>query len=275
MVRVGQFGRFMLFGVLALYMVLPVLAVVLYSIATRWTAHVLPDGYTLQHWVTAFSSPRLLSVILRTFGLAALVTVIDIILVVPASYWQRVHNPRIRPWIELAAAIPFALPFVVIAFGILQLTGRFVPSLQGTFIVLVLGHAALVFPFMYWAVDGAISASNIRQLHEAAQTCGASTLTILRRVVLPNIGPGMASGAMLAFATSFGEFALVQILVGSRFETISLYSLELLSGTNANFNVLAVITCLTFAVVFVVSAAAVYLNRGRATRLLPGAIERN
>jgi putative spermidine/putrescine transport system permease protein len=129
---------------------------------------------------------------------------------------------------------------------------------------------------MYWAVDGAMAAANIERLSEAAETCGAGPFAIVHRVVLPNIGTGIATGAMLVFATSFGEFALVQMLAGRRFETVSLWSLDLLTGTNARFNELAVITVVTFALLFLISVISVYLNRGQTIRLLPGgrALER-
>ena len=75
---------------------------------------------------------------------------------------------------------------------------------------------------------------------------------------------------MLVFALSFGEFALAQILVGARFETVSLYSLDLLARTNADFATLAVLTVMTIAILCLVSVIVVVLNRGVADRLLPG-----
>ena len=259
----GRVWRWLLLGGLLLYITLPVIAVVLYAFATRWTAHILPDGYTASHWGEAFQDYRLVTVMVRTFCLAIAVTLLDILLIVPAIYWQWTRNPKIRPHLELTAAIPFVLPYVVIAFGILTLSGRFAPGLQGTVWLLGLGHVAITFPFFYWAVDGAMAAANIPLLNEAAQTCGATPLTTLWRIVLPNISAGIATGSMLVFAVSFNEFALVQILVGARYETISLYSLDLLTGANADFNKLAVITCFTFLIVFLISAGSVYLNGGK------------
>jgi putative spermidine/putrescine transport system permease protein len=269
MAVVGRVARWLLFGALGFYIILPIVAVVLYAFATRWTQQILPDGYTLQNWAETFSEGRFYEVLGRTTVLALGVTLATIVLAVPAIYWQWVRNPRIRSALELLAAIPFVLPYVVIAFSILTLSGQIAPQVQGTFGLLLAGHIAICFPFFYWAVDGAMAAANIVRLNEAAQTCGAGPLATLWRIALPNIGPGIATGGMLVFATSFGEFALVQILVGTRFETISLYSLDLLSGTNARFGVLAVITVLTFLIVFAVSAAAVFWNRGQTTRLLP------
>ncbi|MFM7425994.1 MAG: ABC transporter permease [Elainella sp.] len=270
--QLGRIAQWLLLGTLLVYILLPILAVVLYAFSTRWTAHILPDGYTASHWGEAFQDLRLVEVTLRTLGLALVVTLLDILLIVPAIYWQWTHNPRIRTHLELTAAIPFVLPYIVIAFGILTLSGQVWPAAQGTVWLLALGHVVIAFPFFYWAVDSAMAAANIPLLNEAAKTCGASPLTTLWRIVLPNIGAGIATGSMLVFAVSFNEFALVQILVGARYETISLYSLDLLTGTNADFNKLAVITVLTFLVVFLISALSVYLNRGQsqASRLMAG-----
>lgn len=260
MVLIRRLGREILLGTLAIYLLLPIVAVVLYAFATRWTTHILPDGYTVQHWHSAFADSRLLDVMLRTFGLAIVVTVLVNILVVPAVYWQWTHNARIRVHLELAAAIPLVLPYVVIAFGILLLSGQVVPFWQGTVGLLICGHGAITFPFLYWAVDRAMAAADVSLLAAAAQTCGAKPFTVLWQVVLPNIRVGIATGSMLVFATSFNEFALTQLLVGNRFETVSLYSLDLLTDANADFNKLAVVTCLTFLVVFVASVTLAYGN---------------
>jgi putative spermidine/putrescine transport system permease protein len=246
-------------------------AVLLYSLATRWTSHILPDGYTLIHWRDALGEDRLRQAVFRTTWMALAVLALDVAVVVPAVYWQRVRNPRIRVLAELSAAIPFVLPFVVIAFGILRLAGRYTPTLLGTPWIILFGHAAIAFPFLYWAIDGAMAAANVVRLNEAAQACGASPFQTLRHVIVPNIGPGLAAGGMLVFATSFGEFALVQLLVGARFENVSLYSLELLQRTTSDGAKLAVLTVITFVVLFAVSVGVVFLNRGQTVRVLPGA----
>lgn len=264
-------GRWILLTLVALYFLLPMSAVVLYSLSTSWTSHALPNGYTLQHWKDTFHDQRAVDAIWRTTWLAALVLVLDVVLVVPAVYWQRVRNPRIRIFTEFSAAIPFVLPFIVIAFGILRLTGQYAPNALGTWWLLLLAQAAVAFPFLYWAIDGALSAANIVSLNEAALTCGADAVQTLRHIVLPNIGPGLATGGMLVFATSFGEFAIVQILAGARFENISLYGLSLLNSTVSKVNELAVITVIFFVVLFVISVTVVYINRGTTARLVPGA----
>ena len=268
--RLSRVPRLLLFGVVAIYLLLPVTAIALYSFATSWTAHALPNGYTLAHWEAAFTNTRLISALGRTFLLALAVLLLDVALVVPAVFWQRVRNPKIRVVVELSAAIPFVLPFIVIAFGILRLYGVVAPRALGTPWLLLLGQAAIAFPFLYWAVDGAMASIGVVELNEATQVLGANAWQTLWLIIIPQIGPGIATGGMLVFALSFGEFALAQILVGARFETVSLYSLDLLARANADFSTLAVLTVLTIVILFLISVVVVVLNADEASRLLPG-----
>jgi putative spermidine/putrescine transport system permease protein len=269
-VLVSRATKVLLLGAALLYLAIPIVAALLYSFSGRWTSNMFPDFYTLAHWGNALTDERLLMSLWRSVWMGLAVLVLDLLIVVPAVYWQRVRNPRIRTFTELSAAVPFVLPFVVIAFGILRVTGATAPQLLGTPWIILLGHAAIAFPFLYWAVDGAMAAANVVRLNEAAQVCGASPVQALRWVVLPNISAGLAAGGMLVFATSFGEFALVQILAGARFENVSLYSLDLLAQTTSQVEKLAVLTIVTFVVLFAVSVGVVYANRGQLGRLLPG-----
>ncbi|WP_170253396.1 MULTISPECIES: ABC transporter permease [Alphaproteobacteria] len=247
----------------AAYIVLPMAATLLYSLATRWTAHLLPDGYTLAHWAEGFADARFRAVLVRSLLLALAVALAEIALIVPALYWQRVHNPAIRGVLELLAAIPFAIPVLVIAFGLLRATGDYLPGLQGTVGLLFAAHVGIAFPFVYWTLDSAMAAARVEHLSEAARTCGASASATLWRVILPNIGPGIAAGLLMAFGTSFNEIALAQMLTGSRFETVQLYLLNMLKSADADYNLLAVMTIINFAVTLALSVGVVWLNGNR------------
>jgi putative spermidine/putrescine transport system permease protein len=262
-----------LFLLAAVYFIVPMLAVLMVTLAGRWTANILPDSYTLDWWKASLGNPDLVGSFSTSLLLASGTAILDLLFVVPAAYWARVRNPRLRPIIELGAAIPFCLPYIVIAFGILQLSGIAVPALQGTFLLLMLGHTAIAFPFVYWAVDAAMAAAGVERLSEAAEACGASPIQILRSVILPNITPGLVTGSILAFATSFGEFAMAQV-VGRGVRTVPIWSAEALRSyisAPGTFNQLAVITFVTFVLLFVLSAVIVYWNRNQNLRLLPGA----
>lgn len=267
--RAWQVARPLVLGGTLLYLLLPIVAIVLFSLATSWTSSILPAGYTLAHWLDAFSDPRLVAAFGRSIALATAAAVLDALLVVPAVYWARVRNPRIRTVLQVSAAIPFALPYLVLAFGTLTLYGGnpITAAFNNTVPELALVHAAICFPFMYWAVDGAMAAAGIERLAEAAEVAGASPAQAIRRVIVPNILPGLVSGAILVFATSFGEFAVVQVLIGGSFETVPLWQADALYSTNPRFDELAASAVAAFALLFVLSAIVVAADLRWASRL--------
>ena len=129
---------------------------------------------------------------------------------------------------------------------------------------MLFAQAAVAFPFLYWAIDGAMAGIGVVELDEAGRMSGANSWQILWLLVVPQIGAGIAAGGMLVFALSFGEFALAQILVGARFETVALYSLDLLALANSDFPRLAVLTVLSIVILSAVSVGVVLLNRDSA-----------
>lgn len=260
--------KWLLFGGVALYLIVPLVAVALYSVAGRWVGP-LPDYLTLDNWVEAFTSPSILSAFSSSIWLAIWTTVLVLILTVPAVYWARVVNRRIRPLLEFTAIIPFALPFVVIGFALLIFSGMAFPQLQGTFVLLVMASVAVSFPFVYWTIDGSMAAADVTRLTEAAASCGASQAQTLRRVVLPSIKGGLATAAMLSFALAIGEFALVRLL-GGAIVTVPIWSAQQMEVRGGGLGPLAVVTTVVFVLLFVLSVAIAYVNRGRAAAVGPG-----
>lgn len=257
-------GHRLLFLLLAAYFALPMLAALLYSLATRWDGGALPDGYTLEHWRGVFARSEVSGALGRSLLLSAATLGIDLLLVVPAAYWSVVRNPRIGSVVQALAVIPFAVPWVVVAAGIQLTIKDTAVGLVGTFWLLAAATAAIAFPFLYWAVQNALLAAGAAQLAEAAATCGAHPMRTLVRVILPAISGGLVSGSLLVVATAMNEFALARVLAGSAYETLPLWSArQFVSRTSGDPNALAVITVFTFGFLFALSAVTVYLGKGR------------
>src|SRR5262249_38136017 len=150
------------------------------------------------------------------------------------------------------ALIPFVLPGIVMALSINRFVGlrpetaRF----QATPQLLLAASIATSFPPYLWAVDGALRAARVQTLWEAAQTLGASAPRTLWRVVVPSIRHGIAAGSLLVMASAAGELALARIITGSSYETLPLWQLRQLRGTDASPNTLAVSSVLGLALLF-------------------------
>ncbi|MFN7052087.1 MAG: ABC transporter permease, partial [Gemmobacter sp.] len=94
-------------------------------------------------------------------------------------------------------------------------TSSFLPltgSVMGTNLLLAFGYTTLALPYMYRAVDTGLRTIDVGTLTEAAQSLGAGWVTILGRVILPNVIPAVLSGAFLTFAIVIGEFTLAALL---------------------------------------------------------------
>jgi putative spermidine/putrescine transport system permease protein len=256
--------RWVLLALVALYLLMPVMATGLYSVATLWRSTAFPDGYTLQWYRDTLTDGRLLDAAVRSLTVALGAVVLCNLLVVPALYWSHVRNPRIRTVMSICALLPFSLPFLVMAFGIKSVVGLWTVTApyEASRTLLLLGHVALAFPFLLWPVDAAMQSADVKRLHEAASTMGAGAWTTLRTAIVPNIATGVLTGSVLVFATSLGEYSIARIVTGTSFETLPVWQVSELNDTSGNPNGVAVITMALFALLLVCTALVVRAGGG-------------
>jgi ABC-type spermidine/putrescine transport system, permease component II len=173
--------------------------------------------YSFDAYVKVFADPQFQ----QTFGYSvvmALVTIVfGVLLVVPTAFWVRLKMPWARPYVEFLTLLPLVIPAIVIVFGYIRLynTSSWLPltgSVMGTNLLLAFGYTILALPYMYRAVDTGLRTIDVATLTEAAQCLGAGWITILSRVILPNVIPAVLSGAFLTFAIVIGEFTLAALL---------------------------------------------------------------
>jgi sulfate/thiosulfate transport system permease protein len=112
--------------------------------------------------------------------------------------------------------LPFALPTIVASLTLLTLFGAKSPidiHLQSTQAAVVIALLFVTLPFVVRAVQPLLIEMD-RDMEEAAASLGASGFTIFRRIIFPNLLPGLASGVALAFARALGEFGSVLLFAG-------------------------------------------------------------
>jgi sulfate/thiosulfate transport system permease protein len=113
--------------------------------------------------------------------------------------------------------LPFALPTIVAGFTILTLYGSTSPvgiDIAFTRVAVVVALLFVTLPFVVRAVQPLLLEMD-REMEEAAASLGAGGLTIFRRIVFPNLLPGIAAGVALAFARALGEFGSLVLLTGN------------------------------------------------------------
>lgn len=193
------------------YFVLPLVGTLEFSLRKR------KGAYSFDAYAAVFADPAFQATLGYSVGMALLTIIFGVLLVVPTAYWVRLRLPYLRPWVEFVTLLPLVIPAIVIVFGYIRLynTSSFLPltgSAMGTNLLLMFGYATLSLPYMYRAVDTGLRTIDIGTLTEAAQSLGAGWITILARVILPNVLVAVLSGAFLTFAIVIGEFTLAALL---------------------------------------------------------------
>ncbi|HEX5609617.1 MAG TPA: sulfate ABC transporter permease subunit CysT [Solirubrobacterales bacterium] len=112
--------------------------------------------------------------------------------------------------------LPFALPTIVASLTLLALYGNESPfgiDIAFTRAAVVVALLFVTLPFVVRAVQPLLIEMD-REMEEAAASLGASGFTVFRRIIFPNLIPGLAAGVALAFARALGEFGSVLIFAG-------------------------------------------------------------
>ncbi|MCY1389832.1 2-aminoethylphosphonate ABC transport system, membrane component PhnV [compost metagenome] len=257
--RGGLYHRLVVYG-LFFILLLPLAATLVYSLATQWSASVLPDGLTLKWYLQLWSDPRFL----LAFGQSLLVCfgalLLSVLLVLPLMFVVHYHFPRLDALMNVLILLPFAVPPVVSSVGLLQLYAGGPLPLVGTPWILVGCYFSIALPFMYRAISNNLQAINLHDLMDAAHLLGASTWQAALLVVLPNLRKGLMVALFLSFSFLIGEFVFANLLVGTRYETLQVF-LNNMRNSSGHYTSAIVISYFAFVLLF--TWAANRLNRDR------------
>ncbi len=259
MKRRAAFFEILLVGLFLAYMLIPILATYIFSIATKWDVSILPEGYTLEWYQTAFEHPYFSITLTNSFIVSIAAVLVSLLFITPTAYWVHTRVPTAKPLLDLLMILPFGIPAVVLALALIRVY-TFPPLARSPFLLI---SASVIFsmPFMYRPVSNSLTAIDVHTLTESAQSLGANTVQILMRVIVPNILPGILSGSLLVFATVFAEFTLANLITGASFKTFPLLLVEF---TRRDGRVAAALSVISFTVAWIVSLAILSVSgRGR------------
>jgi putative spermidine/putrescine transport system permease protein len=228
--RATRLGLIVLTGAVLLFLVAPILTIVPLSFSSGSFFYYPLPGLSLRWYEDFFTSSFWLSSLKNSLIIGISATVLATLLGTMAALgiW-RARFPAQA--LVLAMLIsPMVVPVVIIAVGVYF---AFAPlGLTDGYLGLILAHATLGVPFVVITVLATLSAFD-RTLLRAAESLGASQLATFRRVMLPLILPGVASGAVFAFAASFDEVVVVLLMAGPAQRTLPR---QMFAGINDNIS---------------------------------------
>ncbi|TMJ37941.1 MAG: ABC transporter permease [Alphaproteobacteria bacterium] len=203
---------------------LPILILMIFS---------LNAGDQIMHWegiggrwyAKAVFNEAFHSAAINTMTIAISATVISTATATLAA----IGMTRVKPWRGIAAAfmvvnLPLMVPEIITAVATLSFFALIAGALGLNFGIgnLILAHTVFCIPFAYMPIRARLEDMDLT-LENAAADLYATPWHAFRRITLPLLLPGIASGAALAFITSFDDFTITQLVAGPGQTTLPLY----------------------------------------------------
>ena len=204
-----------------IFLLIPFLATLVYSFTVGWTK-LLPAGWTLKYWGQAFTEPELWPAILRGVLISIPPILICNVVVILALYTSVVYYPKLEKYIQAICMVPNSLKGVIIAIPVLALYAGTPTIFSNRMVMLVCIYSISILPFVYQGIRNNLHGINVTQLLEAAEILGAGKLYAFVRIVLPSMLSGILVSSLLALSTVFGDFAIIKIIAGNKFETVQM-----------------------------------------------------
>ena len=180
-----------------------------------------------------------------------------------AAAWglQSLTGSRTRAWLSGLFIAPVVVPHVILAVGIYSLFLN--TGISGTFLGFGLAHSVVAVPFVVITVSASLQSFD-RELLKAAASLGATPLKAFARVVLPLIAPGVASGMLFAFVTSFDEVIISMFIQSPQLRTlpVKIFS-SIRMDTDPTIAAVATLTLATTTVLFVLYTLALWKRTGK------------
>jgi putative spermidine/putrescine transport system permease protein len=206
-------GLTLLYG----FVLAPIVLVVLISFSADNFIRFPPEQWGIRWYRALLQNATFLTAFRTSAILAAMVTLLDLAVGIPAAYAIARLRFRGRDALFAFLTAPLLLPSVVLGLSILL---AFSPlRLAATYPGLTLAHMTITLPFVVRIIATALSTLPA-DIEDAAATLGAPPRSVFRRVTLPLMIPGVLGASALAFILSFDEVVVSLFIVGPRLSTL-------------------------------------------------------
>ncbi|KGJ80363.1 ABC transporter permease [Cryobacterium roopkundense] len=205
--------RTAILGAIGLIFAIPIVAMVEFTLRKG-----LDGGHDFSRWTTLFESGfagpyrSVLTALGNSLALAIGTVAIVLLLLVPTMLLVHIRFPQLRRALEFICILPITIPAIVLVVGLAPVYAVMARLFGSGVWTLAFAYGITVLPFAYRAIQSNIDGVDVKTLTEAARTLGASWLSVLVHVLVPNLRRGILAGAFIAVAVVLGEFTIASLL---------------------------------------------------------------
>jgi putative spermidine/putrescine transport system permease protein len=227
------------------------------------------DGFG--NYTQVLHDATLANALWTSLEIAALVTAIMLVLMLPTVVWVRLRLPRLAILIESVSVLPIVIPPIVMGAGLASLQLHAGTALDNVLFASPLTaltpfYVILALPFAYRSLDVGVRAIDLRTLVDAARSLGAGWIAVIIRVILPNVRTAVLTAASLAIALVLAEVVVAGVLL---YDT---YPVELVNQGQENAGVAVALSVMSLTITWLLLFAITFVGRrstrGRVARLV-------
>ena len=232
---------------LMIFFYMPIVYTVVFSFnskksLTHWS------GFSLTWYEKMFSSRDMMSALWTTITIAILATIISTVVGTITAIGLSKSNKVLKNIVERINDFPIMNPEIVTAISLLMFFSAL--GVQKGYITMLFAHVMFCIPYVMLSVNPKLRSLD-PNLADAALDLGATPWQALIKVIIPQIMPGIVSGALVAFTMSFDDFIISYFVTGNGVSNISILVYTMSKRINPSINALSTIIILIITVVLV------------------------
>lgn len=207
------------------------------------------DGFSLRWYEKMFNDSSMMSAIFYTIAIAVLATMISTIVGTIAAIGLSNSKKVVRGIMDQVNNLPIMNPEIVTAIGLLMFFSML--GIRKGFTTMLLAHVMFCIPYVMLSVMPKLRSLD-PNLADAALDLGATPWQALVKVIVPQIMPGIISGALIAFTMSFDDFIISYFVTGNGVNNISILVYTMSKRVNPSINALSTLIILMITIILVV-----------------------
>ena len=268
------FGKILMILMIAFFY-LPIVYMVIFSFnegksLTSFT------GFSLRWYQHMLESQDMMEALYTTFSIAILATFISTVVGTISAIGLSKSKKVIRNIMDQVNNLPMMNPEIVTAIGFMLLFITF--NVEKGYMTMLLAHIAFCIPYVILSVMPKIRSLD-PNLADAAMDLGATPWQALRKVIVPQITPGIVSGALIAFTMSVDDFIISYFVTGRGVKNLSIVVYTMSKRVNPSINAVSTLVVVIITIVLlIINLAPIVAARsrksdtiGKRRRLVPAA----
>lgn len=194
------------------------------------------QGFSLQWYEKMFGDRTMMESVIYTISVAVISTVVSTVVGTITAIGLSKSKKVLRGIVEQVNELPIMNPDIVTAIGLLMFFSAV--HIKKGFLTLLLAHIMFCIPYVILSIMPKLRTLD-PNLADAAMDLGATPWQALVKVIVPQVMPGIISGALMAFTMSFDDFVISYFVTGNGVSNISILVYTMSKRVNPSINALS------------------------------------